>query len=162
MRDDNLEVGVTLRGWIHWFISKDDCRARRYDFPRLGQKLGRQPTFLRRQEEAFIRAVLCRSRYLHPAKMSVCIRPLESAENTIVQRRNDVGIRNPRPADLHTITVDINGFVPAADNQRRPGCTVSAGAECVSAMITVAPFIVTPKSSLENSNGKRTHPCESG
>ncbi len=59
MRDDNLEVGVTLRGWIHWFISKDDCRARRYDFPRLGQKLGRQPAFLRRQEEAFIRAVLC-------------------------------------------------------------------------------------------------------
>src|SRR5206468_9975728 len=59
----------------------------------------------------------CRSRYLHPAKMSVCIRPLESAENTIVQRRNDVGIRNPRAADFHTITVDINGFVCAAGDQ---------------------------------------------
>ena len=28
--------------------------------------------------------------------------------------------------------------------------------------LDLAPFIVTPKSSLENSSGSRMHPCESG
>jgi hypothetical protein len=56
LRDDNLETGITLCRRIHRLVGKDNCRARSYDLPGLGQELSRQPTFLRHQEEALTRA----------------------------------------------------------------------------------------------------------
>ena len=43
-----------------------------------------------------------------------------------------------------------------------PGCVTNAESEDSFATTTVVPTLVTPKSSSENSLGRRTHPCESG
>src|SRR5262249_17973115 len=65
------------------------------------------------------------------------------------------GFQSNCPAEIGSLSWPLR-------EKNRPGCTVVPGAECVLAMITVAPFIVTPNRSLENSSGSRTHPWESG
>ncbi len=52
LRDDNLKAGMTLRRGVHRFVGEDNRRPWTYDLPGLGQEFSRQPTFLRREEEA--------------------------------------------------------------------------------------------------------------
>jgi hypothetical protein len=57
LRNENLEAERALRRRIHRLVREDDRRARRDDSFRLSHELRRQPTFLRRQEEALARGV---------------------------------------------------------------------------------------------------------
>ena len=85
LRHDDLEVSMTLCRWIYRLVGKDNRRAWGYDLLGIRQELSRQAAFLRRQEKALARTFFAFGCYFYPAKMSVRICSLESAENTIVQ-----------------------------------------------------------------------------
>ena len=189
--NENLEVGRALGRRIHRPVCEDKCRARSDDGLCLVKERGWQPALLRRQKNILVRFALTGGCHFRPAQMPLRILSLKGAKHKVLQRRNDLRIWYSRPANFYAISVDVNCFVCAADNHRdwtggrfiripsklagcdrlalfaalgkeKPGCTVVAGAECWFGRITVAPFIVTPKSSLENSSGSRAHPWESG
>ncbi len=83
LRNDNLETSRTSCRGIDCLVRKDNRRAWIYDVLSL-QKISRQSAFLRRKEEAFIRAVFSCSGHFYSTEMSVRIRSLESAENIII------------------------------------------------------------------------------
>src|SRR5262245_54831732 len=50
--------------------------------------------------------------------MSVRICPLECAKDEVVQRRNDLWIGYSGATDFHPVSINVNCFIRAADNQR--------------------------------------------
>src|SRR5260370_16788318 len=77
--DEDLEAGSTLRRGIHRLVSEDDGRARRNDFFRFRQELGRRPTFFRRRDEPLPQFLVPRSPPFPPPPSSPPFPPLHPA-----------------------------------------------------------------------------------